>query len=843
MSVPAPEVQQHIKQDINDSLNEFDLAELPGCILPKGCHQKYLTQFRSYGNFEDAKKLIKGLASLARNKKMSLADLALIIYHLKDTADKELCYELCKALSAVEISQLISHLIKIEAVKNSSETFLRGNSILSKLMAVQAELTDKGPGLADTNLLKPEAIFTSIDDIFKIKVPSLKLVFTNWIEPTLENLLKVVENVSAKTEEKKTKFLLLKKDKGETEEAIVLSGDDLTKNSKFLLAALTSYLDSITNFKEIPTYIKNNLRSIKNSFPGIGNDKLIRLLGGYLFLRLCGNFIDIFVKNIGKKQNLSNRQQAFFSQLVKTYLYGPMQYLANKLNLSPTELQAAYIDSQKTKNNPMSTGIAKILSQYRNKVYHFMLSQISLDVDYTPTNLGFHEFLVGNSEYVSSAQCSADQQRCQLPEVIFFQAPPSILKERMSALFAMISDGLTIDDFLLSLNAIKMKLSVELPELKANFLNFRDADGDSLLHRIAKSNNPNKAVLISAVLAAGANPDVLDEKRKTPLMYLVETDNEKALEKYLKYEPNLNIIDNDNNTALHIAISKGNINSVELLVKQGADTEIKNEDGHTAEELANSLVETKGAIGMQIVRVLQGKSRNSTLSQAVSRFSGVFQNSLGRKGSVSKQPEPKDISQKLEIPDSSNNNATLEIQTDMILAIAKLSTPNEIKSHLNKVSQLLKKSFEANKLHEFSDLVRLPLMIATLNTKYGDDPAVKSDIVNFQKQLNLLIEQFFTDLSKIDISQLSEADLNQKLDAAEALCFLNPSKMLEQSGKVDQSCFTAMHSALLSACVKIDETFLKQKAIKAQHSYFGKLLEVSKSFQSQGANASPAFKL
>jgi len=126
----------------------------------------------------------------------------------------------------------------------------------------------------------------------------------------------------------------------------------------------------------------------------------------------------------------------------------------------------------------------------------------------------------------------------------------------------------------------------ELEEGDDVFCDWKFYDGDHPLHYAAKDGNIEA---IRLWVASGADMNVVNEYKLTPLMYVCYRLTEECVTELLKWGSNTNLIDNDGETALHkITLNYSNLEKIEkmekiakMLIKAGCDLTTRNENGET----------------------------------------------------------------------------------------------------------------------------------------------------------------------------------------------------------------------------------------------------------------------
>ncbi len=138
------------------------------------------------------------------------------------------------------------------------------------------------------------------------------------------------------------------------------------------------------------------------------------------------------------------------------------------------------------------------------------------------------------------------------------------------------------------------------------------AEGTSVLHLAVSTNNVE---IVRLLLSAGANPNITDEEKQTPLMMLysdanmeifnlllhsgakvnskdsegqtvlmnvAENGNVEMLKSLLRAGAKINRSDNEGKTALIYAVQSGDIEKVKVLLSSGAEIGLKDKEGKTA---------------------------------------------------------------------------------------------------------------------------------------------------------------------------------------------------------------------------------------------------------------------
>ena len=91
---------------------------------------------------------------------------------------------------------------------------------------------------------------------------------------------------------------------------------------------------------------------------------------------------------------------------------------------------------------------------------------------------------------------------------------------------------------------------------------------------------------VKVLLRKGANPNIVDANRRTPLYWAVTKGHKNVVEILLKAEANPNIVDVYKSTPLHLAAINGHVNVVKTLLRVGVDPNKTDEYGHTPLHIA-----------------------------------------------------------------------------------------------------------------------------------------------------------------------------------------------------------------------------------------------------------------
>jgi hypothetical protein len=126
----------------------------------------------------------------------------------------------------------------------------------------------------------------------------------------------------------------------------------------------------------------------------------------------------------------------------------------------------------------------------------------------------------------------------------------------------------------------------ELLDARAN-VNYQDSEKKSALAAVVPLNKP---AMIEFLVNAKADPDLQDERGRSPLFfaskYLVD---DKAFEMLISKSSNLNVRNERAVTAINAATRQGNVVAVKHLLKRGADIEIGDSfGGHAIQSAENS---------------------------------------------------------------------------------------------------------------------------------------------------------------------------------------------------------------------------------------------------------------
>lgn len=115
---------------------------------------------------------------------------------------------------------------------------------------------------------------------------------------------------------------------------------------------------------------------------------------------------------------------------------------------------------------------------------------------------------------------------------------------------------------------LKVVLNLQRGELKT-----------TILHKVAQFN----IHAAESLLGAGADPNVQDNKQKTPLHYVAEGSHISVVRLFLKEEGvDINAVDNQGKTPFHYAAHKGYENVAKEFLEKGADVTTQDKNGYTA---------------------------------------------------------------------------------------------------------------------------------------------------------------------------------------------------------------------------------------------------------------------
>lgn len=126
-------------------------------------------------------------------------------------------------------------------------------------------------------------------------------------------------------------------------------------------------------------------------------------------------------------------------------------------------------------------------------------------------------------------------------------------------------------------------LAVSIPaalraEIENNDINLQDENGNTLLHRKAKSGN---LLEVKALLRADAAISIKNKDGNTPLHEAVNQNQEAVTAILIDYGADVNAKNYKHNTPLHYAASMNLDEIVYLLIKKRANIELKNKEGLT----------------------------------------------------------------------------------------------------------------------------------------------------------------------------------------------------------------------------------------------------------------------
>lgn len=125
---------------------------------------------------------------------------------------------------------------------------------------------------------------------------------------------------------------------------------------------------------------------------------------------------------------------------------------------------------------------------------------------------------------------------------------------------------------------------LELLEVPGIDINIRNKYGYSLLHLAV---DLNREVVVTALLAKGANVNTTNNVGATPLHTAIRKGSPALIENLLNVEDiDISVRDNNGNTPLYLAVLEEKQRAIEILVAKGANATTKNNYGHTAVYLA-----------------------------------------------------------------------------------------------------------------------------------------------------------------------------------------------------------------------------------------------------------------
>ncbi|KAJ6261012.1 Alpha-glucosidase [Drechslerella dactyloides] len=146
--------------------------------------------------------------------------------------------------------------------------------------------------------------------------------------------------------------------------------------------------------------------------------------------------------------------------------------------------------------------------------------------------------------------------------------------------------------------------------------NVKDDAKLSPLHHAARAGNNE---ILELLLESGADPDIRDDSGKTSLNYAAQSINDRAVRALLGYWADPNAKDDSGMTALHIAAGKGDSIIAKLLIEEGADIQISDASGSTPLHIAAA----KGHSGL--IKLLSGHiddTSESTMEKASRPING-----------------------------------------------------------------------------------------------------------------------------------------------------------------------------------------------------------------------------
>jgi hypothetical protein len=109
--------------------------------------------------------------------------------------------------------------------------------------------------------------------------------------------------------------------------------------------------------------------------------------------------------------------------------------------------------------------------------------------------------------------------------------------------------------------------------------NLTNGDKMTPLTKVAFSGNIRMARIL---LAAGADPNIADHDGWRPLHYAARRQNSEMLEIILEAKADINARDGRGNAPLHYAASNGRTDLIYILLARGADETLENQEGKTA---------------------------------------------------------------------------------------------------------------------------------------------------------------------------------------------------------------------------------------------------------------------
>ncbi|HEX7018160.1 MAG TPA: ankyrin repeat domain-containing protein [Patescibacteria group bacterium] len=130
--------------------------------------------------------------------------------------------------------------------------------------------------------------------------------------------------------------------------------------------------------------------------------------------------------------------------------------------------------------------------------------------------------------------------------------------------------------------------------------------------------NKNLSEVVHKLLEKYKNPNLLDEMKRTPLMWAAITGDIELTEKLIDLGAEINLSDEEGFTALHLAAKENNKVIVELLIKNKADIDAKDKFGNTP--LWRATYNSRGKGELITLLIKSGANPNEENNSGVSPY-------------------------------------------------------------------------------------------------------------------------------------------------------------------------------------------------------------------------------